>query len=84
MDSEVYISPECISDKKEDYVYNRLLLYAQMNNIDDIDEVNHWYSVFSSFVADEMDNRIETGDYNHIDIEESISTMEYILSRRYG
>jgi len=84
MDSEVYISPKCIYDKKEDYIYNRLLTYAKMHNIDDIDEVNHWYSVFSSFIADEMDNRIETGDYNHINIEESISTMEYILSRRYG
>lgn len=84
MDSEVYISPECISDNGKDYVYNRLLIYAKIHNIDDIDEVNHWYSVFSSFVADEMNNRIETGDYNHINIEESISTMESILSRRYG
>ncbi len=84
MGSEVYIDPECINDNGEDYVYNRLLIYAKIHNIDDIDEVNHWYSVFSSFVAEEMNNRIETGDYNHINIEESISTMEDILSRKYG
>lgn len=84
MERELYLTPECITDNGEDYVYNRLLIFAKIHNIDDIDEVNYWYSVFSSFIADEMNNRIETGDYNHIDVEESISTMEYILSRKYG
>ena len=84
MDSEVYIDPECISDNGEDYAYNRLLLYAKSHNIDELEEVNFWYSVFSSYIADEIDNRMETGDYNHINIEESLSTMEDILSRKYG
>lgn len=84
MGSEVYIDPECISDNGEDYVYNSLLLYAKSHNIDDLEEVNFWYSVFSSYIADEIDNRMETGDYNHINIEESLSTMEDILSRKYG
>lgn len=84
MGSKIYIDPECISDNGEDYAYNRLLLFAKAHNIDDLDDVNFWYSTFCSFLHDEMRNRIETGDYNHIDLEESLSTMEDILSRKYG
>lgn len=84
MGSEIYIDPECISDNGEDYAYNRLLLFAKIHNIDDLEEVNFWYSMFCSYIHDEMRNRIETGDYNHIDIELTLSTMEDLLSRKYG
>ena len=84
MGSEVYISPECISDNGKDYAYNRLLIFAKAHNIDDLEDVEFWHDTFSSFIGDEIRNRIETGDYNHIDIEESLSTIEDILSRKYG
>ncbi len=84
MERELYLTPECIMDNGEDYAYNRLLMFAKIHNIDDLDEVRFWYSVFCSAIHDEMRNRIETGDYNNINVEESISTMEDILSRKYG
>ena len=84
MGAEVYIDPECIMDNDEDYVFNRLLCYAKVHNIDDLEDIHFWHSTFCSYIRDEIRNRIETGDYNDINVEESISTMEDILSRRYG
>lgn len=84
MERELYLTPECITDNGEDYAYNRLLIFAKIHNIDDLEDVFFYYSVFCSYMHDEMRNRIETGDYNHIDIELSLSTMEDLLSRKYG
>jgi hypothetical protein len=70
--------------KVEDYVHNRLSNFAKIHNIDDDEEVEFWYSTFCSAVRDEMRNRIKLGDSNKLFIEESISTMEDILSRKYG
>lgn len=67
-----------------DYVYDRLTYFAKVHNINDTQDIDFWYATFMSYYRDEMRHRIETGDYNSINLEESISTLEDILSRKYG
>lgn len=70
--------------RTQNYVYDRLLYFAKAHNIDE-SEVDYWYTMFESFLHEAQARRIDFGDDTiPINIEESLSSIEDILSRRYG
>lgn len=88
MDKNVCIknstNPYLKAHRTQNYVYDRLLYFAKAHNVDEA-EVDFWYASFESFIHEAQVKRIDFGNNDiPIDVEESISTMEDILSRRYG
>ena len=88
MDENVCITnstnPYLKAHRTQNYVYDRLLYFAKAHNIEE-SEVDYWYSAFESIIHETQIRKIDFDNYNvPINIEESISTIEDILSGRYG
>jgi len=80
MGEDVYLKVH----RTQNYVYDRLLYFAKAHNIDE-SEVDYWYGTFESFLHEAQVKRIDFGDDTiPINIEESLSSIEDVLSRRYG
>lgn len=67
------------------YARDRLYNFAKVHNINDEEEVEFWLTAFESYIHEAQVNRIKFGnDDIPINVEESISTMEDLLIRKYG
>ena len=83
MDGKVYLSNDY--EMHRNYVRDRITNFAKVHNIDDEEDVEFWLNTFESFLHDAQSERIKYGNTDiPINIDESLTSIEDILMRKYG
>lgn len=83
MDSKVYMKSNF--EEHRNYIRDRIYNFAKVHNIDDEEDIEFYINTFESFIHVAQVERIELGNTDiPINIDESLSSMEDILMRRYG